>query len=78
MCSCVAYLDIDGKPIVIKAKDGNHTTPSHVAFLRSGRAVGSTAKTDVRRQLLPLVGCLNFVFVPGTVVVRPSRMRHQP
>ena len=47
--SCVAYMDVDGKSIVIKAKDGNHTMPSHVAFVRSGRVVGSAAKTDVRR-----------------------------
>ena len=76
--SCVAYLDRDGKPTIIKAKDGNHTTPSHVAFLRSGRVVGSTAKTDVRCQSLSPVACLRFDFMTGNVVVHPFWVLHQP
>lgn len=43
----MAYLDNRGHPHIIKMVDDKHTMPSVVAFSKSGRVVGTSAKTDV-------------------------------
>ena len=45
-CSCMVYLDREGKPTVIRTRGGDRM-PSHVAFTKFGRVVGISAKTQV-------------------------------
>ena len=48
--SCVAFLE-NGEPVVIPNAEGGRTTPSVVAFTKSGeRIVGSAAKRAGRYQ----------------------------
>lgn len=44
--SCIAYVDADGKPFVIKNSEGETTTPSVVQFDGSNIVVGMVAKQD--------------------------------
>jgi heat shock protein 5 len=48
--SCVAVVEKDGKVKVIADADGNHTTPSWVAFTESGTLVGQAAKNQVDKN----------------------------
>ena len=43
----MVYLGQDGKPTVIRTREGDRTMPSHVAFTKFGRVVGINAKTQV-------------------------------
>ena len=48
--SCVAVME-GGKPVVIPNSEGSRTTPSVVAFTKSGeRLVGKTSGGNKRRQ----------------------------
>ncbi len=47
--SCVAYVNEEGRTVVIKTRDGDRTMPSVIGFTRYGRNIGKSAKTNVRQ-----------------------------
>lgn len=65
-CSCVAYIDASGKPVVLKNAEGDRTTPSAVFFESQVEVtVGSAAKECAKRY-------------PGQVVTSIKRSMGRP
>lgn len=55
MRSCIAYVNEEGRTVVIKTRDGDRTMPSVVGFTKYGRTVGKNAKTNVRQAIALLL-----------------------